>query len=156
MKNFAQIFKSNFRTMRSYLERARAANPRITNERKLIEIACEAYNSNVNRSTDQKPADAINHAQEIRDFVSAQRAKNYEKNMKKYDSVPQLKLGDLVHQRIRRPFGKESSLSNVPPNVYKTIKVIQTWPLHSYKLEDVVEGIVLPGSYQANTLILKK
>ena len=141
--------------MRSYLERARAANPKINDERKLVEIACSAYNNNVSRSTNQKPINAVQHVQEIRDFVSAQRAKNYSKNLKKYESAERFKLGDLVHRRIRRPFGKESSLANVSENVYKIIKVISTWPLPSYKLQDVAHGIVLPGSYQANVLILK-
>ena len=71
-------------------------------------------------------------------------------------SAEQYDLGDLVYRRIRKTFGKESSLSNVSKNVYKIIKVIDSWPLNSYKLEDVAEGIVLPGTYQANVLILKK
>ena len=142
--------------MRSYLERARAANPTVRNERKLIEIACLAYNSNINRSTNQKPLFAGNHPQEIRDYVSAQRAKNYDKNFKKYESAESLHLGDLVHRRIRKTFGKESDISNVSENVYKVIKVLPTWPLPSYKLEDVHEGIVLPGSYQANVLVSSK
>ena len=139
--------------MRSYVERARAANPTITDERKLIRIACSAYNNNVSRSTNQKPIYAVHHVQEIRDYLAAQRAKNYDKNFKKYQSAEHFKLGDLVHRRIRRPFGKESSLSNVSKNIYKIIKVIHTWPLPSYKLQDVSAGIVLPGSYQANVLI---
>ena len=141
--------------MRGFLERARAANPK-KNERQLVEIACRAYNSNINRSTNQKPIFAADRAQEIRDFVSAQRAKSYEKNLKKYESAEKYKVGDHVLRRLRKPFGKESDLSNVSSTVYKITKVISTWPLPSYKLEDVEEGIVLPGSYQANVLLLSK
>ena len=142
--------------MRGFLERARAANPTIRNERELVEIACAAYNNNISRSTNQKPIDAAEHAQEIRDFVTAKRAASYSKNLKKYESAEQYKVGDLVRRRLRKPFGKESDLSNVSASVYKIIKVIPTWPLPSYKLEDVEEGIVLPGSYQASVLLLSK
>jgi hypothetical protein len=141
--------------MRSYVERARAANPLVRDERKLIDIACAAYNNNVNRSINQKPVTATVHVQEIRDFTAAQRAKNYDKKWKKYEAAEEYQVGELVRRRMRKPFSKESGLSNVSQNVYKIIKVEKTWPLPSYKLEDTVQGVVLPGSYQANVLVKK-
>lgn len=141
--------------MRSYVERARAANPQVKDERKLIEMACYAYNNNINRSTGQKPSLASLRAQEVRDYQTVQRAKNYDKNFKKYEAADKYELGDLVLRRIKTPFGKESSLSNVSKNVYKIVHVKNDFPLPSYKLEDVESGIVLPGTYQANVLIKK-
>ena len=107
------------------------------------------------RVDNQKPINAANHAQEIRDFVTVQQAKNYEKNKKKYESAENFAVGDIVHRRIKKPFGKESNLSNVSKNLFKIVKVLDTWPLPSFKLQDVVAGITLPGSYQANVLIKK-
>jgi hypothetical protein len=143
--------------MRSYVERARAAFPAVTDERKLVEIACNAYNNNVSRSTNQKPIYAALHPQEIRDFTDARQASNIDKKRKKYISADmELQMGDRVHRRIRKMFGKESSLANVSKDIYTIVKVIRTWPLPSYKLEDIRQGIVLPGSYQANVLIKTK
>ena len=141
--------------MRGYVERARAAYPAMKNERKLVELACSAYNNNVNRSTNQKPKDAAVHSQDVRDYFDAQKAKNYEKNMKRYETAVKYSVGDLVHRRIWKRFQKESDIANVSKNLYKIVKILKTWPMLSYKLEDVDAGIVLPGSYQANVLVKK-
>ena len=145
--------------MRSFVTRARVAYPALKNERKLVEIACSAYNNNVSRSTNEKPIDAASHEQEIRDYMTYQRAKNDDKNWKKYQAAEKYALGDLVYRRImqgnRFEKGKESDINNVSKQVYKIVKILPTSPLPSYKLEDVQAGIILPGSYQANVLIKK-
>ena len=141
--------------MRGFVERARVAYPNIKNERKLVELACSAYNNNVSRSTNQKPVDAATHAQDVRDYVAMQRSKNYAKNIQKYKSAEKFSLGDLVYRRIWKQFRKESDLENVSKNLYKIVKIVNTWPLPSYRLEDIHAGIVLPGTYQANVLVKK-
>ena len=142
--------------MRGFVERARVAYPALKNERKLVEIACSAYNNNISRSTNQKPIDAANNEQAVRDHMTFQRAKNYEKNSKKYESAEKYSVGDLVYRRIvGKTFRKESDIENVSKTLFKIVKILPTWPLPSYRLEDVHAGIVLPGSYQANLLVRK-
>ena len=142
--------------MRGFVERARAAHPNEKNERKLVEMACSAYNNNISRSTNQKPINAAAHAQDVWDFMTFQRGKNYEKHLKAYTSrAEHYEVGDLVYRRIWKRYRKESDMGNVSKNLYKIVKVLKTWPLPSYKLEDVNAGIVLPGSYQATVLVRK-
>lgn len=143
--------------MRSFVERARVAYPALNNERKLVEIACSAYNKNISRSTNQKPIDASNHEQEIRDYMARQRGINEDKNWKKYKTAEKYSVGDLVYRRIIRGkgFEKESNINNVSKQVYRIVAIRPTSPLPSYKLEDVHAGIVLPGTYQANVLVKK-
>ena len=147
--------------MRSYVERARVAYPNLKNERKLVEIACSAYNINVTRSTGQKPINGAAHAQAIRDYMTIQRAKNYDKNRRKYKSAEKYFVGDLVYRRIvgkqdKKWQMKESDIENVSKNLYMiVVAILPTAPLPSYKLQDVSARIVLPGSYQANVLVKK-
>ena len=88
--------------------------------------------------------------------MTNERAKNYEKNFKKYESAKTFTIGDIVHRMITKPYLKESSLENVSKNLFRIVKVVATWPLPSYKLQDIISGVTLPGSYQANVLIFKQ
>ncbi len=121
-----------------------------------LEAAVDTYNKTPHSTTKVVPDRASEPQNQATVISNIEKGRNrfLDKHYEKYHKLNEkFSVGDVVRRKIPQSSFTKESENLFSDQLYCIDKIVPTGPLHGYRIQDLHNGVLMPGSYTPDQLL---